>query len=83
MAWFPGYEEKYNAFLLPDLVHSLASTYTVFARAEMAAKIGPVGVREVPYYDIPTLLLYARHTEPPSRETGIPERRTKIQIGGG
>ena len=83
MTWYPGLETKYNAFLSPRFVHALAMSYRDFARAEMAAKIGPIGVREVPYYDIPTLLLFARHAEPPARETGIPERRTKIQIGGG
>ena len=83
MTWYPGLEKRYTAFLSPEIVHGLATSYRDYARAEMAAKIGPVGVREVPYYDIPTLLLLARPGMPPVRETGIPERRTKIQVGGG
>lgn len=81
--WFPGYERKYNEFLDKHIVQELAVPYTVFAQEEMTQKPGPIGVVEVPYYDIDSPLTAAIPALPPVPPTGMPERKTKIQIGGG
>ena len=81
--WFPGNEQRYNRFLNNRMVHALAIPYTRFAKREMIAKYGPVGVREARYHDIGTLFLNVHPVMPKYVQTGMSERKTKIQVEGG
>ena len=82
MAWFPGFEQKYNRFRPDTATEPLARPYTIYAQIEAQRKPGPRGVVEARYHDIATPWLNVRPTIPREGRPGESAQDTLGMVGG-